>query len=76
MTPVATRVNGRIPAQIRKSARKLRGVDPRDWTFLDRFTTPRLPAKPNDVIVLAILGLTFAAVASFSAVMVATRFSA
>jgi hypothetical protein len=72
----SARVNGRIPAQIRKSARKIRGVDPRDWTWLDRFMIPRVPEKANDCVVLSILGLTFAAVAAFSAVMMATRFSA
>jgi hypothetical protein len=75
MTITAQRVNGRIPAQIRKSARKIRGVDPRDWTFLDRFMVPRVPKEANDRVVLSILGLTFVAVAGFSAVMMATRFS-
>jgi len=75
MFPTAQRANGRIPAQIRKSARTIRGIDPRDWTFLDRFMIPRVPEKANDWVVLSILGLSFAAVAGFSAVMMATRFS-
>jgi len=72
--PAGTR--DRIPARIRKSADRLLDRSLQDWPLLDRFMTPRLPAKRDDRVVLSILGVAFASMAAISVALMATRFAA
>jgi hypothetical protein len=41
-----------------RTARQMIDTDVRMWIVVDRFTTPREPAKPDDLVVLSILGTT------------------
>jgi hypothetical protein len=41
-----------------RTARQMIDIDVRVWIVVDRFTTPREPAKPDDLVVLSILGTT------------------
>lgn len=74
MFSIATR-NTRVPAAIR-SARRMVDVDPRDWSLIDRFMVPREPEKPNDLVVLGILGMTCGIVMISSLALIYQRFGA
>ncbi len=41
-----------------RTARQMADTDIRMWVVFDRFTTPREPARPDDLVVLGILGVT------------------
>jgi cytoskeletal protein RodZ len=51
-------------------------VDPRDWSLIERFMVPREPKKPNDLVVLGILGMTCGIVMLSSLALIYQRFGA
>jgi hypothetical protein len=74
MFTIATR-NARLPVDIR-NARRMADIDPRDWSLIERFMVPREPEKPNDLVVLGILGMTCGIVVLGSLVLIYQRFGA
>lgn len=74
MFSIATR-NARVPVVIR-NARRMVDVDPRDWSLIERFMVPREPEKPNDLVVLGILGMTGGIVMLSSLALIYQRFGA
>ncbi len=74
MLSIATR-NARVPVAIR-NARRMADIDPRDWSLLERFMVPREPEKPNDLVVLGILGMTCGIVVLSSLALIFQRLGA
>ncbi len=74
MFSIATR-NARVPVAVRK-VRRIAEVDPRDWSLLERFMVPREPTKPNDLVVLGILGMTCGSVVLGSLALIYQRLGA
>ena len=74
MFSIATR-NARVPVAIR-NVRSMADIDPRDWSFVERFMVPREPEKPNDLVVLGILGATCGIVVLGSLALILQRFGA
>lgn len=74
MFSIATR-NARVPVAIR-NARRMADVDPRNWSLIERFMVPREPEKPNDLVVLGILGMTCGIVMLSSLALIYQRFGA
>ncbi len=74
MFSIATR-NARVPVVIKKT-RRMAKIDPRDWSLIERFMVPREPEKPNDLVVLGILGMTCGIVMLSSLALIYQRFGA
>lgn len=74
MFSVASR-NSRVPVAVR-NARRIADLDPRDWSFIERFMVPREPEKPNDLVVLGILGMTCSIVMLSSLALIYQRLGA
>jgi hypothetical protein len=51
-------------------------IDARDWSLVERFMVPREPEKPNDLVVLGILGMTCGIVVLGSLALIIQRFGA
>ena len=74
MFSIATR-NARVPVVLR-NVRRMADADPRQWTLLERFMVPREPTKPDDLVVLGILGMACGIVVLGSLALIFQRFGA
>jgi len=74
MFSIATR-NARVPVAIR-NVRRMAAIDARDWSLVEHFMVPREPEKPNDLVVLGILGMTCGIVVLGSLALIIQRFGA